>query len=195
MPLTRIQKLEKIKKIYNTDDLSPYYIQNFHDMYYKNHPHEIDADFERISNNPNYAYITEEALNGVTAIGYKPLVLRTYYPAVHPEYDSLKDKRFKYTGHSELIVPRTSGSPVIITSNMNTPGYNLVTNNCSDATRCALETVFGQQLNPQLFTTPGDVRDFAIEQGGTQKNTRQITIPMNKERYERLKTYINNKNP
>lgn len=41
--------------------------------------------------------------------------------------------------------------------------YNLLTNNCSDATREVLEEISGKKLNPFLFTTPGDVRDFFKE--------------------------------
>jgi hypothetical protein len=44
--------------------------------------------------------------------------------------------------------------------------YNLVTNNCSDATRCAVEQIFGEKINPILFTTPGDVQDFVAEKTG-----------------------------
>ena len=40
----------------------------------------------------------------------------------------------------------------------------LFTNNCSDATRCALEKTFNKKINPFLFTTPGDVQDFALEE-------------------------------
>ena len=42
--------------------------------------------------------------------------------------------------------------------------YNLFTNNCSDATREALEKTFNKKVNPFLFTTPGDVQDFALEE-------------------------------
>lgn len=41
------------------------------------------------------------------------------------------------------------------------PGYNLLFNNCSDATREALERATGKKINPWFFTTPGDVRSFA----------------------------------
>jgi len=42
-------------------------------------------------------------------------------------------------------------------------GYNFITNNCADATRCALEAITGKKMNPNFFTTPGDVLDFFKE--------------------------------
>lgn len=183
------KKLDILKNIYYNGDGSAYVSDPSYEKYLRDNPKELDRTFQGMTDRTDWVYMPNKT--EVEVIGYKPLTLNTYYPGVHPEYDSIKGGRFKYTGHSELIVPRTSGSPVKITATRETPDYNLVTNNCSDATRRALEVVFGQQLNPQLFTTPGDVRDFAIEQGGTQKNARQVVIPMNKERYERIKEYIN----
>lgn len=52
--------------------------------------------------------------------------------------------------------------------------YNLVTNNCSDATRRAVEQIFGEKINPTLFTTPGDVQDFVAEKTG-QKPVKEDT--------------------
>jgi len=52
-------------------------------------------------------------------------------------------------------------------------GYNLVTNNCSDATRCALEAISGKKMNPNLFTTPGDVLDFFKENFDVVKDKRK----------------------
>jgi hypothetical protein len=52
---------------------------------------------------------------------------------------------------------------------MEDSGYNLVTNNCADATRCALETISGKKMNPYFFTTPGDVLDFFKENFDVRK--------------------------
>lgn len=91
------------------------------------------------------------------------LDLYTYYPLVS-DY---------ITGHSVLRgVKDTSGGMYInhndgsfyISRKPENAGYNFVTNNCSDATREALEAATGNKINPYLFTTPGDVQDFFKEQ-------------------------------
>lgn len=84
--------------------------------------------------------------------------LRTYYPII---------SKYPYTGHSELRIYGNgpSNRPTVISSGGYHPDYNLVTNNCSDATRCAVEQIYGEEINPFLFTTPGDVRDFLLEKG------------------------------
>lgn len=70
--------------------------------------------------------------------------LDTYYPFI---------SRYKYTGHSKLgRINKSSRSE----------DYNLFTNNCADATKRCLEYIFNKQDNNFLFTTPGDVRDFAL---------------------------------
>jgi hypothetical protein len=69
-------------------------------------------------------------------------------------------------GHSTLIVPTSGGKLFNISKGPHNPDYNLLCNNCSDATREALEIAFNRKMNPFLFTTPGDVRDFAIEELG-----------------------------
>ena len=97
----------------------------------------------------------------------KYAALTTYYPIT---------SYYPYTGHSDLYVngilpdPDYDGSAVYgilgIDKMMNHAGYNLVTNNCSDATRCGLEHAFNKNLNTFLFTTPGDVQDWALEELG-----------------------------
>ena len=91
------------------------------------------------------------------------LDLTTYYP-LRSDY---------ITGHSALRgVKDTNGSMYIdhngdyfyISRKPKHAGYNFVTNNCSDATREALEAATGNKINPYLFTTPGDVQDFFKEQ-------------------------------
>lgn len=69
-------------------------------------------------------------------------------------------------GHSTLIVPTSDRKAFRISKGTHNPDYNLLCNNCSDATREALEIAFNRKMNPFLFTTPGDVRDFAIEELG-----------------------------
>ena len=83
--------------------------------------------------------------------------LDTHYPFI---------SNYPYTGHSSLNITDTIDghkSNKTITNRFHNKGYNLLTNNCSDATREALEKTFNQKLNPFLFTTPGDVQDFALE--------------------------------
>lgn len=74
--------------------------------------------------------------------------LTTYYPGV---------SKYWATGHSKLETP--GGNYVNVMSD--DPDYNLLLNNCSDATREALEQATGKKMNPLFFTTPGDVRSFA----------------------------------
>lgn len=75
--------------------------------------------------------------------------LDTYYPFI--------SKKYPLTGHSKLVTP--GGNRIDVKSS--DPDYNLITQNCSDATREALENATGQKINPWFFTTPGDVRSFA----------------------------------
>ena len=106
----------------------------------------------------------------VTAQAYAPIRLNTYYPVVSD---------YPYTGHSELKIPidRTTwwdytGEKeypndrvlpyVTIDKKSGAPDYNLVTNNCADATLNYLNKAFNTHESPMLFTTPGDVRDYAI---------------------------------
>lgn len=92
-------------------------------------------------------------------------VLRTYYPLL---------SEYPFTGHSELQLfenhPTRPEIPIYlhlpISKSSRDFDYNLVTNNCSDATRCAVEQIFGEKINPTLFTTPGDVQDFVAEKTG-----------------------------
>jgi hypothetical protein len=53
-----------------------------------------------------------------------------------------------------------------VTSYSSDPWYNFVTNNCSDATRSAIESATGKKINPVFFTTPGDVKDFVEKELG-----------------------------
>lgn len=86
----------------------------------------------------------------------KYAILTTYYPFI---------SRYPYTGHSSLQVVEPDGiGSLLISKGGRDKDYNLITNNCSDATRCGLEKAFNKQVNPLLFTTPGDVQDFAISE-------------------------------
>lgn len=93
------------------------------------------------------------------------VTLDTYYPII---------SSYPWTGHSSLqvsgLIPNYQGDAQIgslyIDKGGNDKDYNLVTNNCSDATRCALEKIFDKKINPILFTTPGDVQDFALDELG-----------------------------
>ena len=105
----------------------------------------------------------------VTTEAYAPIRLTTYYPVV---------SKYPYTGHSELKIPidRTTWYDytgekefpervlpyVTIDKKSRASDYNLVTNNCADATLNYLNKAFNTHESPMLFTTPGDVRDYAI---------------------------------
>jgi len=96
------------------------------------------------------------------------LSLSTYYPII--------GKNYRYTGHSSLnarspeyTVDTSDGFTTVpakharINKRSSDADYNFVTNNCADATRCALEAITGKKMNPYFFTTPGDVLDFFKE--------------------------------
>ena len=87
----------------------------------------------------------------------KYAVLSTYYPFI---------SKYPYTGHSSLYIqdPKENYRSYYINKGSKNKDYNLITNNCSDATREALEKTFNKKVNPFLFTTPGDVQDFALEE-------------------------------
>lgn len=101
-----------------------------------------------------------------------------------------------FIGHSSLVAPAKNYiqrganvsqgiDPIFITKQMEDSDYNLISNNCSDATRNALEIISGKKINPFLFTTPGDVKDFAeSELGGVTRYIKngkyRTTIPLSK---------------
>lgn len=88
----------------------------------------------------------------------KYIALYTYYPIV---------SMYPYTGHSRLKmtdIDKDGYHIYDINKTQKHKDYNLITNNCSDATRDALEKTFNKKSNPLLFTTPGDVQDFALKQ-------------------------------
>lgn len=213
--LTTQQKFDILKQTYHYEDNKPI-IPSFDkiDDYRKEFINDM-FDAYVLNQNPigvNYDYLP---YNDIEVTGYAPLFLQTWYPIVHPwygkndypsyyngiKYDYINpDENFKWTGHSEI----TQRNRQTYTKTMEDPDYNLLLNNCSDETRRVLEAVFNKQLKTFGFTTPGDVRDFALENGGksiedkifdrNKKYGRYIMIPMNKERYERLRKYNDIKN-
>ena len=201
------RKIDTLKHLYFADSEKSAYDEFITDFVNKNvQPFTVDEALERALNyeyhgtDPNkeqykYNYYTDPV--GPIIKGYKPLTLYTYYPLVHPYYNAKYDD-YPFTGHSELsntVGGNVDGMNRLHITNVNKSSsdsdYDLLLNNCADATRATLEAVFGKQLNPFLFTTPGDVRDFALENGGISKDKRNrvIIIPMNKERYQRLAKY------
>lgn len=100
--------------------------------------------------------------------------LTTYYPGV---------SKYWATGHSKLETP--GGNYVNVMSD--DPDYNLLLNNCSDATREALEQATGKSINPWFFTTPGDVRTYAEDVlGGRSINRKDgsVTTLINLPQYQ-----------
>lgn len=122
----------------------------------------------------------------------EPAVLNTFYPII---------SMYPRTGHSSLavsgLVPNYYGDAQVGTISINkgarNKDYNLVTNNCSDATRCALEKAFDKEIDPFLFTTPGDVQDFALTELGGKKYIvgDSIYIPGENKYEQRSKEDIN----
>lgn len=134
----------------------------------------------------------------LTVTGYAPLRLRTYYPIISD---------YPYTGHSKLDIPinddvwydyvgeksssdRTSPY-VTIDKKSNASDYNFITNNCANATLNYLTSAFRIKESPYLFTTPGDVRSYAINKlNGKIVNNADgsdtVLIPRNKSNSKRM---------
>lgn len=169
-----------------------------------------DDDSYRVG---RYAYnihdVPGTTLPEVTVNGYAPIILDTYFPVASQEYP--------ITGHSMLAVPHNnlysskrtdsqiSKLPQQVQESLNhftgydfidkssaSPTYNLITNNCADATLGALNAIFGTNESPFLFTTPGDVMDYSkkmAEKFGGRSYTPKYgmvrtIIPRNKDNYK-----------
>lgn len=79
------------------------------------------------------------------------IILNTYYP-LHHNY---------LIGHSQILAKSSIPNYSIeVDSRMNDSDYNLITNNCADHTGRFLQYALKRPFNP-IFTTPGDVRDYA----------------------------------
>ena len=133
-----------------------------------------------------------ETLPNIEVIGYRPIELKTYKP-LHKDYP--------FTGHSSLDIPidedtaYTQGGylpyGISVDKTSNSKDYNLITNNCADATLGALNYIFGTKEKPLLFTTPGDVRDYAINKlhGKVTRDKDRIDtilIPRNKNNAKKI---------
>ena len=154
------------------------------------------------SNTNNFLPVTSNFLPEVIVKGYRPIELKTYYPL---------GKDYPYTGHSELNIPITIDAAnkfglypsntleedkikmpyeIRIDKQSSADDYNLITNNCADATLGYLNDIFGTKESPYLFTTPGDVRDYAIKvlKGKVVKRdgVDTVLIPRNKNNATRL---------
>jgi len=82
--------------------------------------------------------------------------LKTFYPLT---------SKYTLTGHSELYTPLGYK----ITNTPNSKDYNLLTNNCSNATLNALNNSKITDTSPFLFTSPGDVKDAIANISGTKQ--------------------------
>ena len=124
-------------------------------------------------NNKIYKFQNGTILPEVTVVPTR-LVLDTYYPVI--------GRNYRYTGHSSLrarspeyTVDTLDGFTTVpakhasINKRPSDSGYNFVTSNCADATRCALEAITEKKMNPYFFTTPGDVLDFFKENFDVRK--------------------------
>ena len=141
----------------------------------------------------HYADGEENILPELTVTGYRPIKLRTYYPL---------GKEYPYTGHSKLEIPLTDRianeygfisdeaqknrfyGEIVVDKSGRSKDYNLISNNCADATLGFLNDMFETDERPMFFTTPGDVRDFAIKKlGGVavkERGVDTVLIPRNK---------------
>ena len=137
-------------------------------------PEDVSLSFvkEQVNRYPDQYYIKGPTLPEVVV---KPdpdststALLTTYYPW---------SDDFPVTGHSTLRLTHNrddwdSASAAFITAYGSDPWYNFVTNNCSDATRKAIEFATGKKINPVFFTTPGDVKDFVESELGGKSEYR-----------------------
>ena len=181
--LTRNQKIDYLKNTYKTK-----FIDQPDDLFMADHFNNTLGLYENSSDDLidyHYQKALREVQNGdaihydfpeVVVNAYSPLKLYTYYP--------LEDRRYAI-GHSSLGFEK---SDKYIDSTPELQGYNLLTNNCSDDTGKCLERVLGKSMDVIGFTTPGDVKDFALENGGYEKNG-VVYIPMNEERLHRFNRY------
>ena len=160
---------------------------------------DIDGAVEEANNNYKHRAqgdLGYEPLNiapEVTITGYRPIRLKTFYP-LH--------KGYPITGHSTLKIPITSKvvqeytgeerpMELAVDKQSSAKDYNLVTNNCADTTLKYLNYIFGTNERTNFFTTPGDVRDFAINKLKgkviTDKDGNDtVIIPRTKENADKL---------
>lgn len=130
--------------------------------------------------NPQYQWLPELEVTPQTGT----LRLDTYYPL---------SKEYPYTGHSRLIIEpddEFSRNYRTVSKDFSDNDYNLITNNCADDTRKVLEFLFSKKMNPWLFTTPGDTRDFLLENGGTRMNDGTVQYKLTEEQLLKLRDFI-----
>jgi hypothetical protein len=187
---------------------------NLIDYSYGNYELAVDAAnrWRQLKENGHSYYLEpQNVLPEVTVTGYRPIELKTYYPL---------SKEYPLTGHSELYIPITNDvaddyelrthedvannkSIALDIDKLSTSkDYNLLLNNCADSTLGYLNKMFGTSESPALFTTPGDVRDFAIDTLNgkviNKDGVETVIIPRNKRNADALsKRAIElwNKNP
>lgn len=146
---------------------------------------------------PEVVVHPQNMLPEVNVTGYRPIELQTYYPL---------GKEYPYTGHSKLRIPISDNvskdyglvekqyeniQPFLyVDKSSSAKDYNLVTNNCSDETLAYLNAIYNTQESPVMFTTPGDVRDYAINKlnGKVVKKhgVDTVLIPRNKSNADKL---------
>lgn len=175
-------KLDFLNHTYSYDMLDEPYAMQFPlgnhidpDAPYSFIDYEYRKAVDAVKNNKAMYIDSGEAV----VTGYAPLRLHTYYPTLSGKFP---------VGHSKITyAPNAS---LQVNTKPNYIGYNFVTNNCSDDTGKCLEAVFQKDMNTFGFTTPGDVLDFAKQNGAYYRGT-NVYIPMNKERWKRFKNYVN----
>ena len=176
------------------NEIKPYvYLKsNDNGRVWKNEYHTWDEAVEAANFSRNEGWNTPlNIAPEVVVTGYKPIELQTYYPLI---------SEYPLTGHSSVSIPITDNvakeynlddnSELFVNKLSDAENYNLVTNNCADATLGYLNYIFGTKESPMLFTTPGDVRDYAITQLGGKVVKRDgvdtVIIPRNKENADEL---------
>ena len=117
--------------------------------------------------------------------------LRTEYPVIN--------ENTPWTGHSSLFLDDGGAYVSVGGKDKN---YNLFSNNCSNATKRVLERTFGKEYPTILFTTPGDVLDFAVDELNakevptTKRGVREHKIRLTPEQSKQLKyeAYVEKQN-
>ena len=118
-------------------------------------------NLKKIDSDVDYESFYEGELPAVTI---KPDYNKKYDVKLVTHYPSLEWP----IGHSEILTPGGN----IISADFDDRSYDLLLNNCSDATRLALGQAFGSPQGWHLINTPNTVKSFAEQKlgGKTEKD-------------------------
>lgn len=161
----------------NTKSFDLYPIED--DLYQDNNGNVLPVEWGKYYD-PNTTWLPNLNVSPKTGT----LTLDTYYPL---------SKEYPFTGHSALTIEpddEFSSNYRLVSKDGSDNDYNLITNNCADDTRRVLEILFNKKMNPWFFTTPGDSRDFLLENGGTKMKDGSIQFRLSEGQLLKLRDFI-----